>query len=113
MASTSASADRYKLVWFTPPTHLAQIKEAVFATGAGSYAKYTQVCFTTPGIGQFKPSADANPTIGEPGKLEEVGEVRCEVLCTTRDQAKQAVEALKRTHPYEEVAYEVYKIEDI
>lgn len=107
------AAARYKLVFFCPPTALPAIKKAIFATGAGNYPKYSECCFTTPGIGQFRPSQDSNPHIGEQGKLEEVGEVRCETICPDRDIAVEAVRALKEAHPYEVVAYEVYKIEDI
>lgn len=93
------STDRYKLVFFAPPQNLPSIKEAIFAAGAGRYpgpGGYTECCFTTPGVGQFKPGDSANPHIGERGKVEEVGEVRCETLCMGRDVAKSAVEALKK-----------------
>lgn len=109
-------ATRYKLVFFCPTPALPAVKSAIFATGAGRYpgpGGYTECCFTTPGIGQFRPGQSANPNIGERGKLEEVGETRCETLCADRDIAVEAVKALKSAHPYEEVAYEVYKIEDI
>lgn len=49
-----------------------------------------------PGVGQFRPGNSANPSIGEKGKLEEVGEVRCEILCVGEGVARQAVEALKQ-----------------
>lgn len=91
-------ATRYKLVFFVPPTALPPIKEAIFATGAGRYpgpGDYSQCCFTTPGIGQFLPGESAKPAIGEPGKVEEVGEVRCEIICVGQDVAKEAVTALK------------------
>ncbi|TKA32109.1 hypothetical protein B0A50_01356 [Salinomyces thailandicus] len=113
MASTTGD-HRYKLIFFTPPQALPAIKTAVFATGAGSYpgpGGYTECCFTTPGVGQFKPGDSANPAVGEKGKLEEVGEARCEVLCLGETVARQAVDALKQAHPYEEPAYEVYKLE--
>lgn len=105
--------NRYKLIFFTPPQFLADIKTAIFATGAGSYlgGNYTQCCFTTPGVGQFKPGDSAKPAIGEPGKVEEVGEVKCEILCMGKSVTESAVEALKKVHPYEEPAYEVYKLE--
>ncbi|KAF2717668.1 adenosine deaminase [Polychaeton citri CBS 116435] len=108
--------DRFKLVFFAPalpPATLAQIKSAIFATGAGQYEKYSECCFQTPGIGQFRPSADANPAIGTAGgEVEQVGEVRLEVLCGSAEIVRKAVEALKKIHPYEEVAYDVYKLED-
>jgi hypothetical protein len=90
---------RYKLVFFTPPAALPNIKEAIFATGAGRYpgaGDYSKVCFTSPGISQFLPGESAKPAIGKPGKLEEVDEVRCEILCVGQDVAKEAVEALKK-----------------
>jgi hypothetical protein len=90
---------RYKLVFFAPPAALPSIKAALFAARAGRYpgkGDYTEVCFTTPGVGQFRPGDSAKPHIGEPGKLEEVGEVRCETLCVGREVAEQAVEALKK-----------------
>ncbi|KAF2220064.1 GTP cyclohydrolase 1 type 2/Nif3 [Elsinoe ampelina] len=113
MSSAPDDLDSYKLVFFTPPLDLQKIKSAIFSTGAGTYGNYSEVCFTIPGIGQFKPGPGTNPTIGQPEKVEEVGEVRCEIRCQGREQTKRAVAALKSTHPYEEVAYEVYKIEDL
>jgi hypothetical protein len=95
----ATSSTRYKLVFFTPPGALPPIKEAIFATGAGSYpgeGNYTKCCFTTPGIGQFLPGDSAKPAIGEPGKVEEVGEARCEILCVGEDVTKEAVAALKK-----------------
>ena len=99
MASSSAEPTRYKLVFFAPPQDLPPIKEAIFATGAGSYpgqGNYTKCAFTTPGIGQFLPGDSANPAIGEPGKPEEVGEARCEILCIGEGVTKEAVAALKK-----------------
>ena len=97
--STSPQETRYKLVFFAPPVALSPIKEAIFATGAGSYpgqGSYTKCCFTTPGVGQFLPGESAKPAIGEPGQVEEVGEARCEILCVGTGVAKEAVEALKK-----------------
>lgn len=94
-----ASPIRYKLVFFAPPTALAAIKTAIFAAGAGRYpgaGDYTECCFTTPGIGQFRPGDSAKPSIGEVGQVEEVGEARCETICVGRDVAEKAVEALKK-----------------
>jgi hypothetical protein len=54
----------------------------------------------------------SNPTIGETGKEETVEEYKVEILCADEENTKDAVRELKKAHPYEEVAYEVYKIED-
>ena len=98
MASTLGPT-RYKLVFFAPPLDLPPIKEAIFATGAGSYpgqGSYTKCAFTTPGIGQFVPGDEAKPAIGEPLKPEEVGEARVEILCVGEDVTRDAVAALKK-----------------
>ncbi|KAF9701322.1 hypothetical protein EKO04_000625 [Ascochyta lentis] len=107
---------KFKLVFFVPPSALSACKAAIFAAGAGRYpgsGGYTEVCFTSKGAGQFRPGEAANPNIGKPGTLEELEEYRVEAICVGRDTAVEAVAALRKAHPYEEVAYEVYKIEDM
>ncbi|OOF92489.1 hypothetical protein ASPCADRAFT_210331 [Aspergillus carbonarius ITEM 5010] len=113
--SSAAIPDRYKLVYFVPHSHHEACKEAVFATGAGTFpgGKYRKVCFQAPGLGQFLPSEGANPAIGEVGTVETVEEMKVEVMCLGREVMLQAVEALIKAHPYEEVAYEVYKMENV
>lgn len=113
--SGSALGDRYKLVFFVPHSHLESCKEAVFATGAGTFpgGKYTKTCFQSPGIGQFLPNEGANPNIGSVGALEKVEEMKVEILCVGREVMQEAVKALLKAHPYEEPAYEVYKLENI
>ncbi|KAB8079082.1 thioredoxin-like [2Fe-2S] ferredoxin-domain-containing protein [Aspergillus leporis] len=114
MSSNSAD-DRYKLVFFVPHSHLDTCKDAIFATGAGTFpgGKYTKCCFQMPGKGQFLPSDEANPAIGAAGALETVEEMKVEVMCFGRSIMLQAVDALIKAHPYEVVAYEVYKLENI
>jgi hypothetical protein len=102
IGSRNSNSDlaRYKLLFLTPPAALRNIKEAIFATGAGRYpgaGDYSKVCFTSPGIGQFLPGESANTAIGQPGRLEEINEARCEIpgLCVGQDVVKEAIEALK------------------
>ncbi|GKZ29321.1 hypothetical protein AbraIFM66950_004293 [Aspergillus brasiliensis] len=113
--SAAPIPDRYKLVFFVPHSDLEACKEAVFATGAGTFpgGKYQKCCFQMPGQGQFLPSEGANPAIGEVGTVETVQEMKVEVMCLGRSIMLQAVEALIKAHPYEEVAYEVYKMENV
>ncbi|KAK8108460.1 GTP cyclohydrolase 1 type 2/Nif3 [Apiospora sp. TS-2023a] len=115
-AISSAATRRFKLVFFTPPSAAAACKRAIFAAGAGRYpgpGGYTECAWTSSlGTGQFRPGDAANPHIGAVGQLEEVEEARVETLCVGEDTVKKAVAALKEAHPYEEPAYEVYKLED-
>ncbi|MGB5866495.1 MAG: NGG1p interacting factor NIF3 [Arcobacteraceae bacterium] len=102
----------YKLIYFVPTAHKEETKEALFAIGVGQYPMYENVCFETLGTGQFRPTADAKPFIGAPDVVEKVEEYRVEMVCKD-DLIKKAVEVLKNTHPYEVVAYDVVKLEDI
>ena len=113
--ASSAIPDRYKLVFFVPHSHVDVCKDAVFDVGAGTFpgGKYTKACFQSPGKGQFMPNDGANPAIGAVGALEYVEEMKVEVMCLGRTIMLQAVEALEKAHPYEEVAYEVYKMENV
>ncbi|PVI06908.1 hypothetical protein DM02DRAFT_609286 [Periconia macrospinosa] len=107
---------RYKLVFFAPLNAVSACKTAIFTAGAGRFPGpkgYTECAFTSRGTGQFRPGDGANPHIGKVGELEEVEECRVEAICLGREVAVKAVEALKKAHPYEEPAYEVYKMEDL
>lgn len=94
------SDERFKLVFTTPLAPLQDIKDAIFAVGAGTdpAGKYSRVCFQSRGHGQFLPDPErgAQPHIGTPGQEETVEEMRVEILCVGRDVMRQAVEALKR-----------------
>ena len=59
------------------------------------------------------PVNGANPVIGTVGKLETVDEMKVEILCVGREVMLNAVKALIKAHPYEQVAYDVYKLEDV
>ncbi|KAK2750620.1 hypothetical protein FQN57_002691 [Myotisia sp. PD_48] len=115
MSSLTSPQQKYKLVFFVPLSHVEQCKDAIFNAGAGSYpqGKYTRACFQSLGTGQFLPGDGAAPNIGQVGVVETVEEMRVETLCITRPVMLKAVEALLKAHPYEEPAYEVYKLEDV
>ena len=102
----------YKLVFFVPESHLEHVKNAVFATGAGTIGDYEQCCFETRGTGQFKPMAGANPFIGQAGLLEQVAEVRVELVCADA-LIRPAIAALRAAHPYEEPAFDVWQLSDL
>ncbi|MBU0633150.1 NGG1p interacting factor NIF3 [bacterium] len=100
----------YKLAYFVPAEAKEKTKQALFEIGAGRYANYECCSFETLGHGQFKPIKGANPHIGELDRLEVVEEYKVEMICDD-EIIKKAVEVLKAAHPYEEVAYEVFKME--
>ncbi len=101
----------YKFVFFVPQSHVEDVKAAVFAAGGGKMGDYQECCWQVAGSGQFRPSAAANPFIGNAGELERVDEYRVEMVCAD-DQIRAAVAALKAAHPYEEPAYDVWRLAD-
>lgn len=101
----------YKLVVFVPLTHIDEVREALSQAGAGFIGNYSDCTFRTAGIGTFKPGAGTDPFIGQTGQLEEVEEARLETICP-QHLLKAVVDAMLQAHPYEEVAYDLYKLEN-
>ena len=102
----------YKLVFFVPETHLDVVKTAVFAAGAGRIGNYDHCCWQVLGVGQFRALTGAQPFVGEQHKLEKVDEWRVEMVCAD-DLVRNAVVALKRAHPYEEPAFDVWPLTNV
>lgn len=100
-----------KIIVYVPLTHTDQVREAIGKAGGGKLGKYTHCTFSIKGIGRFKPEEGANPHIGTVGKLEEVEEERIEVTCDD-SVTEIVIEAIKKVHPYEEVALDVYSLEN-
>ncbi|MCC6616539.1 MAG: hypothetical protein IT320_23905 [Anaerolineae bacterium] len=92
---------RVQIVVGVPHTHLYTLLEAMASAGAGELGEYTHCSYSSDGIGRFKPSAAANPTLGAKETINEVPEVRVETICP-RDKVKQVVTAIRAAHPYEE-----------
>ncbi|HLV79196.1 MAG TPA: Nif3-like dinuclear metal center hexameric protein [Chthonomonadaceae bacterium] len=105
----TAAEGQLKLVVFVPPQDLARVRKAAAETGAGVIGAYTHCSFRTLGKGTFLPGADANPTVGKAGRLEEVEEARLEMLVPERDLSG-VLTAVLEAHPYEEVAYDLYPL---
>jgi dinuclear metal center YbgI/SA1388 family protein len=101
--------DRAKLVTFVPPDATAKVLDALALAGAGGIGEYSHCSFRVAGTGTFLPSSRATPAIGQRGELNEVQEDRVEVVLP-RDRVDAAVGALIQSHPYEEVAYDVYPL---
>jgi hypothetical protein len=101
-----------KIVVFVPETHTDVVREAMGKAGAGQIGNYSFCSFSSKGIGRFKPEQGANPHIGEVGKFEEVIEEKIETICP-REKLESVIAAIKEVHPYDEVALDVYPLENI
>jgi hypothetical protein len=100
---------QHKLVWFVPEEALDATRNAVFAAGAGRIGAYERCSWYTPGTGTFLGTEGTAPLIGEAGREERTPELRVETVVPA-DKADAVVAALLDTHPYEEVAYDLYEL---
>ncbi|MDF2455948.1 MAG: hypothetical protein K0R51_1941 [Cytophagaceae bacterium] len=100
-----------KLVTYVPMEDKENVLTALFAAGAGEIGNYSSCAFRTVGIGSFKPNTSAKPVIGEINKLEQVEETKIETIFPTHLQAS-IVSALKKAHPYEEVAFDIFALQN-
>lgn len=102
----------YKLCCYVPETHLEPVKQALFNAGAGRIGAYDSCCWQVLGQGQYRPLAGSDPFLGAAGQLEVVAEYKVELVCAD-EHLHAAIAALKQAHPYEEPAYQVWRLEDI
>ena len=100
-----------KLVTFVPDDHLDKVREALFNAGAGAIGNYDKCSFGTSGTGTFRGGEDSNPYVGEVGKLHFENETRLETIIP-RHLKNNVLNILLKTHPYEEVAYDIYPLEN-
>ncbi|RYU83210.1 Nif3-like dinuclear metal center hexameric protein [Hymenobacter persicinus] len=101
-----------KLIFYVPPTHTDAVLQALYAAGAGQVGDYAQCSFRSEGVGTFTPGAGTNPFLGQPGRAETTVEQRVEVLLPLHVQGR-VLSALRQAHPYEEVAYELVRLENV
>ena len=101
-----------KLVVFVPVEATGAVMAAAFAAGAGGIGEYDECSFRVSGTGTFRPSAAANPAVGERGLRNDVPEDRVEMVLPSA-RASAVVDAVNAAHPYEEVALDVYPLAGI
>jgi len=100
-----------KLVTFVPDDHLDKVRQAVFDAGAGVTGNYDNCGFTTAGTGSFRGNESSSPFVGEKGKIHYENETRFETVLYSHLKSK-VIRALLESHPYEEVAYDIYPLEN-
>jgi len=99
----------YKLYFYVPKENLEQVKGALFNAGAGQIGDYKKCAWQTKGVGQFQPSKNSNPHVGEQGQVEKLTEYKVEMVLEESLKDK-IIETLLDVHPYEEPAYGLIKI---
>jgi len=100
-----------KLYTFVPAENAEKIRRAIFSAGAGKIGNYYDCSFNAEGFGTFTGSEGTDPHIGEPGKPTTANEMKIEVIFPAYLRQK-VVRALIEAHPYEEVAYDVVRLQN-
>jgi dinuclear metal center YbgI/SA1388 family protein len=103
---TAGDDDLLKLVVFVPAGYEGRVAQALFRCGAGHIGEYDSCSFQTPGTGTFRPGSEANPFLGEKGRLERAAEIRLETVIS-RHRLGRTLERMFKAHPYEEPAYDL------
>jgi dinuclear metal center YbgI/SA1388 family protein len=104
------TSDTCKLIVFVPQPQLQQVSDALFAAGAGRIGNYSSCSFRSTGTGTFFGEAGSDPQIGKAGRLETVEEVRLETI-VPKNKIEAVIAALRKSHPYEQPAFDVYLLE--
>ena len=99
----------FKLVYFVPEDARDPTREACFAAGAGRIGAYEHCSWYTLGTGTFLAGEGADPAIGAVGEEERVQEYRVEMVVPA-ESLEPVLDALRRAHPYEEVAFDVFPL---
>ncbi|HEY9113928.1 MAG TPA: Nif3-like dinuclear metal center hexameric protein [Bacteroidales bacterium] len=105
------SSGMKKLVTFCPLDNAEKVRKAIFAAGAGHIGKYDCCSYNVSGEGSFRALEGANPFVGKPGKIHFEKEIRIETILPSY-LVNQVVAAMVAAHPYEEVAYDIYPLEN-
>jgi hypothetical protein len=103
---------RVKIWVYVPREQAKAVRIAMGRAGGGVIGNYAFCAFIVEGRGHFLPEEGANPSIGELGTLEAVSEVRIEIECSL-EKVRAVVEAIKATHPYEEVPIDILPLLDV
>ena len=100
-----------KLVTYTIPQNAEEVRNALFNAGAGTIGNYENCSFNSQGIGTYMGNEHSNPEIGERFEFVENTEIKIEVTFEKHLEQK-ILKALFNAHSYEEIAYEIYSLEN-
>jgi dinuclear metal center YbgI/SA1388 family protein len=101
-----------KLYTFVPQADAEKVRTALFAAGAGHIGAYSECSYSVEGTGTFKGGEGTNPYVGKVGERHDEAETKVEVIFPVYLE-QYVIRALLDNHPYEEVAYDVVKLENV
>lgn len=109
--SVSWNQKLYKLAVYVPPEYTEIVSEAMCKAGAGWIGNYSDCTFRLEGTGTFRPLEGSNPFLGQENRLERVAEDRLETI-VPEQYLSRVIKTMLKAHPYEEVAYDIYLLQN-
>jgi len=101
----------YKLVTYVPVEYAQSVRESILKAGAGFIGNYDMCSFNSEGTGTFRPLENTKPFIGTTNDISFVREIKIETIVPSH-LLKKVINALINSHPYEEVAYDIYPLQN-
>ncbi len=103
--------DLFKIVIFCPEDYAAKLRDEMFKVGCGNIGNYDACSYNTQGFGTFRANELANPFVGNKNELHFENEIRIETI-VPKLHLNNAIKAIIKNHPYEEVAYDIYSLKN-
>lgn len=100
-----------KLVTFLPSSALERVREALCQAGARHIGNDTHCSFHNVGLGISQSNELAHPNIGQSHQVETIEAYKLEIVFP-RYLANNIIEALKKSYPYGEPAYQIENLEN-
>lgn len=100
-----------KLAVYIPKAHASLLQNKLFEAGAGEIGNYDSCSFKMDGKGSFRALAGSSPFVGKQNELHIEAETKIELVFPAYLQHK-IIKTLKDNHPYEEVAFDIYSLEN-
>lgn len=100
-----------KISVYVPEKHTETVRLAMFEAGAGTIGEYNYCSFNVSGTGSFQAGEDTNPYVGKKGEIHYEPEIKTEMIFPAFLQTK-IITAMLSAHPYEEVAYDIYSLDN-
>ena len=105
-------SNNVKIFLTLPKTHLSVVQEAIHKSGAGVIGKYSHCSIVQECIGYSKPLLGSNPYMGKINEIERIEEYLIQFICE-KNRVKEVIEDIKKIHPYEEIAFDIYPLLEI
>ena len=109
--SLDSEKNLLKLAVYTPVKFADKVRKAMFSAGAGDIGNYSECSFNINGEGSFKASENTKPFVGEKNKIHYEDEIKIETVFPEYLKGV-IINSMIKAHPYEEVAYDIYKLEN-